>query len=442
MGMWARYRLSAVAVVAALATIAVGCAATGTSTTNSIGVDCTNPPHVVAGAHLAFCSLAGFNLASTNLTGVDLHGADLVGTNLSGANLTGADLEGANLTGANLTGANLTNANLAGAILLGALLIGALMTGVRLDFGRVWNANGTSGGGGGGTGGGLGGGTCTSTPYCAGYNQATADRGESICDPYNSSIGIQFHLSTDELELTGQRSVVTNAQTSFAGATMEGTDLLNFRGLDMSQADFTGVTIRGGSVVCKTMAHGRFDGATFDSIPFVNTDATDAQFAGATFTGLESNELCSVDFSRSDLRGAKFLQNTDAVCTDVGPPFPERWSITFDDANLTDAVFGSVVPSPNSWDVVRFGIGSNTGPSFLRTNLTRVAFHDVIMSNGDFTGALAPNTTVTGTTDFRGTVFGTGWIPTAWSGAADFDTATCPNNSTGSAANPCFVVTP
>jgi len=130
------------------------------------------------------------------------------------------------------------------------------------------------------------------------------------------------------------------------------------------------------------------------------------------------------------------------VCTDVGPPFPQRWSVTFDDADLSGAVFGNAVPGPNSWDVVRFGIAGTTGPSFLRTNLTGVVFHDVIIRNGDFTGANAANTTVTGATEFRNTVFGTGWSPTTWTGSAYFDDAVCPDGSPGSVANPCFVVTP
>lgn len=371
--------------------VATACSPTPTST--PVGADCTAAPVVVAGAQLAGCNLGALNLAGIDLTGIDLHGANLAGSNLSGANLTGANLSMANLTGANLTDANLTNAVLSGALLFGALLVGALLN--QTVFWDGWVEAYRD----------AGGGHAAPSDGVPSGSQAWNDRGEPWC-------GQGFKPQP------AARSVRTDSSTSFAGAHFT---LNEIRGLDFRVGDFTGATFdfRGGPWTgCVSFAGGRFHGATFVSWQTDHVDRTGADFSGTTWINVG---ICQDTFDAANLTDARFLpQSQVQSCADYsadGWPLNPPYTVSFKGANLTRTQFDGSSTDGNAW-----------GPYGPSMNWFNKEVWDPDLGMGVSAGA----------PDFRGANL-TGATATATQfGPADYAGATCPNGSTGSAANPCF----
>ncbi|MEZ5269737.1 MAG: pentapeptide repeat-containing protein [Microthrixaceae bacterium] len=284
----------------ALALVAGACVAPS-SPTPGPGADCGPPPNVTSGAQLAGCILAGLDLSSANLDGADLRGADLSGADLTDASLVGADLEGANLSDANLTGADLSGAILSGAILLGAVFLNAVFGGTLFGFGSVFGTDGM-------------GGTSPTTPsgctgdYCPGYNSATANTDDWLCDP-DGIPGTEFVVTRtpEQLAADGQRSVVTNV-----GTRLHRCDLQQSRrwrptqswGLDLREAELQPTPLGTNQIfVCQSMDGARFGGATFKAHQWHHMSARDADFTGASSSGL-GDLLCD-----SDLTGSVFISS-------------------------------------------------------------------------------------------------------------------------------------
>ncbi|NLA36117.1 MAG: pentapeptide repeat-containing protein [Actinobacteria bacterium] len=448
----------------AMAMIASGCVEPDGSASPFVGAQCGNPPTLVPGASLFGCSLAGFDLSGLDLSGADLRGADLSGADLSDANLRSADLTGANLTFANLTGADLSGAVLAGAILIGALFINAILTGTSFSFGPVLGADGNGGGAQ------PAGPECTG-PFCPGYNEVDSPTGpgRAVCEPDVGGIFGQgnpeeesdrpFFLvpGAGDLEEAGARSVVTDAATSFAGATFDFSDadggawLLS--GLNLSRADFTGATFVDTNLACKVLDGGRFAGTRFvaDNVMggMFHISGVGADFAGAEFV---SHYFCDVDLSDAQMAASSFTGFIGISCAEFLPnefydALPEVL-LRLDGADLTNATIGGG-PNPLPGPVVVYfspEIGSHSPgssaktSSLLGTNLDGAHLEGVWLNRADFTGASADGVSVSGPSYFRDAIFGQGWTNTTWSGQIDFDGASCPDGSTGSAATPCFAV--
>lgn len=449
--------------VTALALVAgAACVPNVTAAAPSVGSACTSPPLLAAAASLFGCNLAGLDLSGVDLSGADLHGADLSGANLSNADLAGADLTGANLTGANLTGANLTGAILAGAILLGAIFVNALLGQTSFDFGAVFGSTGT--GGSGIPVGGSSGATCSGT-YCPGYDESTDNRTDWLCDPNLENVinepGLWLTRTSQQLIDSGQRSVVTDAGTSFAGAVFDytGDDMaaLRLRGLDMSKADFTGATFKGAQLACRNLRNGRFSSTNF-TVGHRNGEFHSSSADGADFSGARFNfqTFCAVSFNGADLSNTTWGGGSALACAGMMPP--EELTamgpilLTFLGADLSGARFGGSPQDPTpdgtvGWDGVALGIeyygsGPVVSTSFEGADLTTATFHNAFLKGAQFTGADAAGVVASGFTNFDGAVFGTGWATSTWTGATSFVGAVCPDGSIGTATAPCFVVTP
>ncbi len=417
------------------ALLAVGCGplpgSGGPSPNITLGADCTMTPNVVAGASLAGCNLSALgitDLSGLDLTGIDLRGANLTGINLTGANLTDAQMQSANLTGANLSGANLTNANLSGALLFGALLIGAILFHTEL-----WDAPRPIIGGTGG------GGTRAPSDGVGAGSQAWNDRGEPWCGP---SYGPQ----------SGNRSVRTDAQTSFKGAVFTGTEI---RGLDLRVGDFEDATFdfrESPWYGCLSMAGGRFHNATFIQFAMQHWDNTNADFSNTTWIAAS---MCQSEFGASDLSDSKFIGssrfNSCADYSGDGWPYLPRYGLSFNGANLQGARFGgedAIAEQFLSWGPPYYvGFAQNdplapSGVDFRNADLTGAVFE-----SGDFSYANFQGATTTGISTVGGP-FGSGWVETdfgsggwsgsTWSGIHNFTDAICPDGSAGSGSNPCF----
>lgn len=463
-----------IVLVACLGLIAASCV-TDTSGVPLVGAQCTDPPTLTPGALLSGCNLTGAALAGVDLTGADLRGANLTGADLTGANLTDADLTGANLTNANLTGANLTGAVLAGAILLGALFVNALLGGTDFGFGTVFGPNGNGGSNA------PTGGSCVG-PYCPGYNevQSPSGPGRLICEPDVGGLlgpmgpeDIFIVTTSGQLEDMGSRSVVTDSATSFRGATFDfsndpdgnGTGLL--RGLDLRSADFTDATFIDTYLACKVADGARFTRAQFLPGPsgtsgFFHVSMRQAEL---TDTKLVNQYFCDTDFTDATMPGVAIGGASLTSCPELLPAddfndLPDDL-IKFDGADMTGAEIGllanpsATYPAENPGArITALGIeadkhspGSTRKHSTFRgTTLDGAHLEGVWLASADFTGASADGVQVTANplfpNRFDDVIFGTGWTNTSWSGAVDFDGATCPDGSTGSDSNPCFAVAP
>lgn len=413
----------------------------------AIGADCTATPIVVAGAQLSGCNLGALNLAGLDLTGINLTGANLAGADLTGTNLTDADLSSANLADANLTNANLTGADLSGAILFGALLIGALL--FHTIFGdapvpQPYAGNG-SGGGAQAPGDGVGAGS-----------QAFNDRGEPWC-------GADTH---PDWVAEGSRSVRTDAGTDFTGAHFTDNE---FRGLDFRTGNFTDAVLDNLNSPwwgCLSMAGGTFHGTTFVRWSQQHMDMSGADFSGSIWV---HPYLCQADFSGADLHGAQFIGAANiASCADYsgdGWPYLPRYGVSFNGADLQGARFGGNDALAGQYPSGQVGSGPwslnfsystydpdtqtstlSSGADFRNADLTGAIFEDVDLSLADFNGAITTNVASSApiwSNSWQQTDFGSGgWAGSTWTGQQNFDDATCPDGSTGSFGNPCFVTTP
>lgn len=406
------------------------------------GRDCGPPPNVTSGAQLAGCILSGLDLSGANLDGANLKGADLSGANLTNASLVGANLEGANLSNANLTGADLSGAILSGAILLGAIFLNAIFGGTLFGFGSVFGANGM-------------GGTSPTPPstcvgaYCPGYNSATANTDDWLCDP-NGIPGTEYVLTRtpEQLLADGQRSVVTDANTDFSGATFSDSDEegpLTW-GMDLREANFTNTTWENQIFVCQSMDGARFGGAVFKVHEWHHMSARGADFTDADFL---TTYLCDSDFTGSSFVGSVWEGSNSFSCTDFVPDeeldlLPDPL-VLFDDTDFSNSTMGGV-PDPERGERLQMTYADDSGRT-RSASFHNAVFDGVHITNGlfwdaDFTDSSAVGATFTGNSQFEGVFFSPGWTDTTWIGTATFDGAACPDGSTGSPSNPCFVVTP
>ena len=424
----------------ALALVAGACVAPS-SPTPGPGADCGPPPNVTSGAQLAGCILAGLDLSSANLDGADLRGADLSGADLTDASLVGADLEGANLSNANLTGADLSGAILSGAILLGAVFLNAVFGGTLFGFGSVFGTDGM-------------GGTSPTPPsgctgdYCPGYNSATANTDDWLCDP-DGIPGTEFVVTRtpEQLAADGQRSVVTNVGTDFTGATFSNPDdggPLTW-GLDLREANFTDTTWENQIFVCQSMDGARFGGATFKIHQWHHMSARDADFTGASFM---TTWLCDSDFTGSDFISSVWEGFDGFSCAEFLPDeefdlLPDPL-VLFDDTDFTNAAMGGV-PDPERGELMAMTYaynGRTRSASFHNAVFDGVHITNGLFWDADFTGSSAVGATFEGDSRFDRVIFSAGWTDTTWTGTASFDGAVCPDGSTGSWTDPCFTVTP
>lgn len=392
-----------------------------------VGAQCTSPPSLVPGASLFGCNLAGLNLSGLDLTGTNLAGANLSNADLTGATLRNVNLEGANLSGANLTGADLTGAILAGAILLGAVFVNALLGGTSFDFGRAFGPAG------------LGGGTPSPAAcigiYCPGFNQATIDTGDPLCDANLATYtaGEFFvHRSVAELASLGKRSVVTDAATNFHGATFDYSaselPVALLRGVSWRFADFSGTTFINGAFGCQIA-----DGANFSSADIRSTGA------GGLATHIYHMSFLNADFSNSSIVGAALSDVsfagsafTDARLADVAIEVPDIFTVeqnenlpyflvNFDNTDFANAEVGVYVnpaTGMNGLTLGGAGLISIRSTTWRNADLSGAVVADVLIPGGDFTGTVAPGST--------------------WSGTFNFEGATCPDGSVGTAEVGCF----
>lgn len=435
-----------VCVVVSVLLVAVGCTPPGGGA--AFGAQCTQPPQIFGGASLFGCDLSGLNLSGANLAGADLRGANLEGSNLSGADLSGANLEGANLTNADLTGANLAGAILAGSILLGALFVNAILVGASFDFGFVWDFGGGSGGGG----------APECTVYCPGYNEASIDTGSDVCNEnYGVPFGypnIYFHQSESTLAAGGRRSVVTDANTSFQGAlfndlpTLETNgsnpvDAIKLRGLSLAEADYSGAFISTQLFACKDMSGANFDGATLFNSQLISMNATGVSMVGTKFS---DTSLCSIDFTNADLREVKFWGGSGVNCTDISSDIYSMLSalVVFDGANLTNAQLGELGSTDGSVaDFANHSANPAPGARFNNADLTGASATRASFAGNMFTGATVDGFSATQSGTWSSVDFQTtSWATATFQGSQDFNDAICPDGSTGSPSNPCFVVLP
>lgn len=439
---------SLVVVVAVLAMLGSACVndpggGGGGPTGNiTLGADCTTSPSMVAGAHLSGCDLVALgitSLAGLDLTGIDLSGANLAGIDLSGANLTDANLQSANLTNANLSNANLTGADLSGALLFGALLLGAILFQTIFGVAPVPQVGGTGGGG-----------PAAPPDGTLGGDQAWNDRGEPWC-------GANYHSSDPD-----SRSVRTDALTDFTGATFTDSEI---RGLDFRTGNFENATflfLNSPWFGCQAMAGGHFKGATFVGFATQHWDISGADLRETKWI---HTMLCQGDFSGADLENSEFIGGTNmASCADYsaeGWPYLPRYGLSFNGADLHGARFGGDYATAAPYTSSQYGTGPwylgfswsdyynpsvVSGVDFRNADLTGAAFGPGSFSYNDFTGATTTGITVESdpyASEWKQTEFGAGgWAGSTWTGQHDFTDAHCPDGSTGSQSNPCFVVTP
>lgn len=443
--------------VAVLAAALVGGCVPDTAGVPTLGPDCSSPPRLAPGASLFGCDLSGFDLRGLDLSGSDLSGADLSGADLSGSNLQYAHLEGANLTGANLTGADLTGAILAGAILIGALFVNAILFDVDFDFGRVFGASGTGGGVpvGGTTGGGVP--APCSGAYCPGYNETTVDTGDLICSgDMETMTGGQLYIHRTEADLVadGERSVVTDATTSFRGAVFDFSSqdesVMLLRGLSWAHADFSEATLSNLAMACQVADGARFSGATILGRPhagFIHMSFRNSDFSGST---LDNVDLLDVTFAGSDAHGATWSDLSIQLVEELFVPasnanIPPN-VLDLSDVDFSDAVLGL---APDEFDGFQgFGFGGylrgDVDPPVLRwtdwagADLRGALITDLIGVGNDFTGAVTDGLTVGGSGSVAGATFDAGWLGVDWTGDYDFTGAICPDGSTGAPGEPCF----
>lgn len=426
----------------AVAVVAASCV-TPTSS-GGLGADCTSPPSLAAGSSLFGCNLSGLDMSGLDLTGADLRGAILVGANLIEANLTNANLEGANLTNANLEGANLTGAILSGAILLGAYFLLANLTGAQFDFGRAFGSDGSGGGQPTGAG-------CTGD-YCPGYNAATVDTGDPLCDPELASQGFFVHRTEEDLAAAGQRSVVTDSNTNFSGALFDNSNSpaprFQTRALPLGTAYFSGATFINVEIACKIADGARFPGATFRGtgyggnathmyhLSFLNSVFTASTFQGVVFS--------DVTFAGSSFTGSTWsdvsLEVPDIFPIEMNEPLP-YFLLNLDHTNFSNARIG-IVPNPYTGGTA-VTLGGTFAGLFRTTNWANSTFFRAKISNltipgGDLSSTSTRFAEVTAPGEFANATLLNGWAQSTWSGSFGWEGTTCPDGTIGSSATPCF----
>ncbi len=444
-----------VPLVAALCVALVGSGCASPSSGPTKGSQCTDPPTLVAGASLFGCVLAGLDLSGIDLSGSDLRGADLSGTDLSGANLSYADLTGANLTNSNLSGADLTGAILAGAILIGAWLINAILTGTSFDFGKVFGTDGMGGSG-------VPSGSSCVGPYCPGYNGATVDTGDPLCSAQMADFAdfsdlnnqpFYVHRSQQNLIDQGERSVVVDSSTSFAGAVFDysnvGIVIYELRGIGWGDADFTGATFINAAFGCQIADGARFANTHMSSTggPGRGTYFYHVSFMGSDFSG--STIIDGVP-SDANFDGSNF-ENSHLTAWSLEVPgiFSQELNeqlpfhlLNLNNTNFHNAHIGDF-PDPVSGNSLMALGGVFNGlyrsSTWSNANFDGASIAELAIPNGDLSGASATGATVSGNGAFYGTNFLGGWSGSTWLGVYDFSAAKCPDGSTGSASNPCFV---
>lgn len=190
------------------------------------------------------------DFSGRNLTYLDLAGIDFKSANLAHSNLYGTDLTGAKLAGADLSGTRLDRA-----VLIRADLSGATLSGATIFRPTVYSDLSTN---------------LADAPH---FNGARLDR-----------IRVQAELS---------------------GA--------DFRGAEMTRADFSPLEARPGSGTLTTMYRNilrscDFSGARLERANFDRAILTFTRFTGATLVNanFEKADLSRVDFSGADVTGADF----------------------------------------------------------------------------------------------------------------------------------------
>lgn len=190
-----------------------------------------------------------------DFSGKHLAYLDLSTLNFKGANLARSDFYGTDFTAANLSGVNLTNTRLDRAVLIRANLSGADLTG------------------------------------------ATILRPTVFTDLSNDL--------ADAPQFSGATLKRIKVQADLSGA--------NFRGADLTEADFSPLEARPGQGTLVTLAKNvlkscDFSGARLRDAKFNRAVLWFARFTGADLRGADFSEadLTNVDFSGADLRGARF----------------------------------------------------------------------------------------------------------------------------------------
>jgi uncharacterized protein YjbI with pentapeptide repeats len=199
-------------------------------------------------ANFNSANLSGANLSEAQLIDTDLGEADLSKANLSEAYLTDANLCGANLVGANLTKAHLGNANFRDADLSGANLSESYLLGTYLGEANLGKAN-------------------LKSAEVIEANLSGANLSGAYLNGANLS-GTDF-----------SRANLRKADLGYNGYDFEGinTNVIesNLSGADLHGANLTGANLSGTE----------FYGANLIRANLSKTQAANAQFAFAKFTG-------------------------------------------------------------------------------------------------------------------------------------------------------------
>jgi uncharacterized protein YjbI with pentapeptide repeats len=203
--------------------------------------------------YLSRANFNGANLSGANLSEAQLIEADLIDANLSKANLSEADLTDANLCDANLVGANLKEAHLANANFRDADLSGANL----------------------------------SEAYLLG-----TDLGEANLSKVNlkSAEVIEANLSGANLSgayLNGANLSGTDfSRANLRKANLGYADLLDRCNTNLTESNLSGADLHGANLTGANLSGTEFYGANLIRANLSNTQAVNAQFAFAKFTGV------------------------------------------------------------------------------------------------------------------------------------------------------------
>jgi uncharacterized protein YjbI with pentapeptide repeats len=200
-------------------------------------------------ANFNSANLTGANLSEAQLIEADLSEADLSKTNFSEAYLTDANLRGANLVEANLKEAHLANANFSDADLSGANLSEAYLLGTDLRKAYLTVAN-------------------LRSAEIIEANLSGADLSGAYLNGANLS-GTDF-----------SRANLRKADLGYNGYDFEGINT------SLIESNLSGADLHGANLTGANLSSAKFYGANLIRANLSKTQAANAQFAFANFTGV------------------------------------------------------------------------------------------------------------------------------------------------------------
>ena len=406
----------------------LACSALSTLVNDLSYMDLDNASFSDANVAAAVVDFVGSSLVSANfsgavISGLDFTGADLTSSNLSNASMTGVNFNDAILDGANGNSGTFTGATFIGmsTSLVGAVLTSSLFDSATFSFADLTNANFSNAD--------LSGAVFSDCDLSGvNFTGATFDSATQL----NGGGGSQLDgIILAGIDLTGSTSLFVDTLPFIPGSGETAADALgvNLDSQDLSNFDFSGITLTNWSFDSANLTGVDFTGAMLTGAKFTNVQFDD-YFAGLIGTNttmfaevdLSGSDLSGLDLTGYDLSGADLtgvtVTNTKFVDADLGNTTldglvsscnggvdcAEITGAMLDCADISNTSFASLVTTdmmgaPNAaTELFQFVVSDLSGIKLRSADLQDYNFSSVDLTGADFAGSDVSGADFTGAT--------------------------------------------